>query len=318
MSISSNYKKPSSHTQRFEALRFDDLEADSIIIIENNADELRGQLPLWAEIFESNPERIISIDLIDKESIYIVKHNSNPFKIALNDTQSLTDLITHAHLYIDISSLPHHVWAPILKAAFEANVFPKVIYTEPASYKTHPTPTSFSQFDLTESCEGLAPLPGFVKLFGRDDETNSLFIAMLGFEGNRPQHLAMQLEPPPHIIPVIGVPGFKLEYPEITVACNNSLLRENNAYADIRYARASCPFEVYDTLSKIKEDYNGHYMYIAPLGTKPHALGAVWFVIQNPDNTELMYDHPIRKQGRTRGVGTIHIYDLGGGECIQS
>ena len=52
-------------------------------------------------------------------------------------------------------------------------------------------------------------------------------------------------------------------------------------------------------------------MYVALVGTKPHALGAIWYSIVNPSSTEVMFDFPIKKKDRTRGIGTIHIYDFG-------
>ena len=51
-------------------------------------------------------------------------------------------------------------------------------------------------------------------------------------------------------------------------------------------------------------------MYIAPIGTKPHALGAICYALRNPDTTEIMYDNPIRKPGRTAGIGQMHVYML--------
>lgn len=199
----------------------------------------------------------------------------------------------------------------MLKSVYERRVETRVLYAEPESYKPHPSPASATLFDLSVTFEGLAPLPGFARLAGPDDENRCLFVAMLGFEGNRPERLVLQLDPIPKVIPVVGVPGFQLEYPAFTVACNRVILDEYRAHSELRFARASCPFEAFETLREIRKDYPEHYMYLAPVGTKPHALGMILFAIANPNTTEIMFDHPIKKAGRTKGVGILHIYDFG-------
>jgi hypothetical protein len=49
---------------------------------------------------------------------------------------------------------------------------------------------------------------------------------------------------------------------------------------------------------------------IAPIGTKPHALGAVLFCLSRPDSVELVYDHPIRKANRTIGASRLLVYTI--------
>jgi len=134
---------------------------------------------------------------------------------------------------------------------------------------------------------------------------------MLGFEGDRPERLLLQVDPAPKVIPVVGVPGFQIEFPAFTVACNRTFLEEYRAQSEVRYARASCPFEAYEVLTQIKRDNPDYHMYLAPVGTKPHALGTILYAIANPDRTEVMFDHPVRKAGRTKGIGVIHVYDFG-------
>ena len=73
---------------------------------------------------------------------------------------------------------------------------------------------------------------------------------------------------------------------------------------------ASCPFDVLQALADIRRDYADHYIYLAPVGTKPHALGAIIFAAANEAISEVMFDHPVRRGGGTEGVGLIHIYDF--------
>jgi len=303
--------KPYSDTLRFDELTGDDLLPNEIVISAGDATERRGRLALWDELSDSAPDRILSISQIDSDHISISNNGDIDELVALVDEDSLGGIVDHENLLIDISGLPHHIWAPILKSAYKNQVNTRVMYAEPESYKPHPSPASDSLFDLSIEFGGLAPLPGFVCLNGPLEDDKCIFVAALGFEGNRPERLAFQLDPPPKVVPVVGVPGFQLEYPAFTIACNRNLLEEYRAHSDVRFARASCPFEIYKTLENLRSDFPGHYMYLAPIGTKPHSLGIILFAIANPDFTEVMFDYPIRKKGRTRGIGIIHIYNFG-------
>jgi hypothetical protein len=44
---------------------------------------------------------------------------------------------------------------------------------------------------------------------------------------------------------------------------------------------------------------------LAPIGTKPHGIGAMLIALKFPRNIELVYDSPKRKLQRTEGVGNI-------------
>ncbi len=301
---------PSGLTLRYRNLTAADIDPSETIISAGDATENRGRLPLWNEIAADNPTRVVWVHQPNRERIAVTTGREEPFEIDLRDEGAITALLSYPRLLIDISGLQHSVWAPLLKNAYINKVRTRVLYAEPESYKLHPSPASATLFDLSIKFDGLEPLAGFARLSGPKDETKCLFVAMLWFEGNRPERLVMQVDPLPKVIPVIGVPGFQLEFPAFTVACNRVLLSEYNAHSEVRYARASCPFEAYDILRSIRKEYPDHYMFLAPVGTKPHALGTILFAIANPNTTEVMFDHPVRKAGRTKGVGVIHIYDL--------
>jgi hypothetical protein len=300
---------PASHTKRFKDLLISDILKDELIITAATSAENREKLQLWTDIHASDPLRIIWIAKIDKESIS-VKHGVSELIISLRDDQAIDKLFSSKQVLIDVTGLTHNIWAPLLKSAYSQKIQTRIMYAEPESYTPHPSPASSAIFDLSVTFEGLAPLPGFAQLAGPDDEEKCLFIAMLGFEGNRPEHLASQLDPTPKVIPVVGAPGFQLEYPAFTVGCNRMFLDEYKAHSEVRYARASCPFEAFEALKKIHRDYPDHYIYLALVGTKPHAIGSILFAITHADTTEIMFDYPVKKDGRTSGIGIVHIYDF--------
>ncbi|MBF4558939.1 MULTISPECIES: hypothetical protein [Pseudomonas] len=300
---------PSLNTKRFQNITIADINADEVIISAADSAEYRDRLPLWEHIHTSDPKRIIFIKNIDKESI-LVTHDGTEKTVSLRDEDAINDIFIAKQILIDVTGLSHNIWAPLLKSAYSQKIRTRILYAEPESYTPHPSPASSAIFDLSVTFEGLSPLPGFVQLAGPEDEEKCLFIAMLGFEGNRPEHLASQLDPTPKVIPIVGVPGFQLEYPAFTVGCNRMFLDEYRAHSEVRYARASCPFEAFNALNKIRRDYPDHYIYLALVGTKPHAIGSILFAIKYAETTEIMFDYPVKKSGRTSGVGIVHIYDF--------
>ncbi|MBK8940864.1 MAG: hypothetical protein IPM79_25410 [Polyangiaceae bacterium] len=136
-----------------------------------------------------------------------------------------------------------------------------------------------------------------------------MFVPLLGFEGSRPRLVHSELDAS-LVAPIVGLPGFRMEFPAVAVACNQSYLDEVNGYGQLRYARSSCPFDVYSTLAQITRDLDADHLQVAPLGTKPQALGAFLFALRREDIAEIVYDHPIRRANRTEGIGTTHLYNV--------
>lgn len=299
-------------TLRFRALTESALLPDEIVLSAKSPTENRAQLPIWSDLARADPNRVVWIHPSPTSRSYIDIETAGQQHTgtSLTDDAALDKWLSRDRVIIDISGLPHHIWAPLLRRLHSMRVQTRVVYVEPASYQAHSSPASDSLFDLTSTFLGLAPLPGFARLAGPANEDKCLFVATLGFEGSRPESIFSQLDPAPKVIPLIGVPGFQIEYPAFTVACNRSFLEAGRAHHEIRLARASCPFEAFDALRKIHTDYPDHYMYLAPVGTKPHALGAILYALEHPTQTEVVFDNPVRKAGRTAGVGVIHIYDL--------
>jgi hypothetical protein len=288
-----------------------DLDANATYVFSAPGSEPRSRSPIWDECHRLRPQNCVEVQDVTPTEIRVRRGAGTSMTVPLNDEVGLGTITSgSACVYLDISGLPHHAWAPLLRLAFKTVPVVKAVYVEPAEYRKHPNPTSKTEFDLSESFRGIEPLPGFAKLAGPADEKDAILVAMLGFEGRRASHLALGLDPVPKAYAVVGVPGFRIEYPQIAYASNEQFLIECQAYPNVRFAAASCPFEAYQALDGIRRDAGDKYMYVAPIGTKPHALGAVCFALKNHAGTELMYDNPVKRSGRTAGCGTLHVYTL--------
>lgn len=220
-------------------------------------------------------------------------------------------------IYVDITGLTHPVWAAILRVALASGFYVLAVYVEPSKYSRHLAPVEGQIYDLSMRISGIAPIPGFTWISSTSN--NFLFVPLLGFEGTRLRHVIEQVQPGAgSIVPVIGLPGFKPWYVFETYAGNRAALEEEDAWEAAEYAPASCPFSCYYILKKIADSSPANVLKVAMIGTKPHALGAVLFAIKNPKKIELVYDHPIRKHGRTGGADRLyvhHVSSIAGDHC---
>ena len=220
------------------------------------------------------------------------------------------DGLEYDTVYLDLTGLPHHVWVPLLKCIRSRGDRAFCVYVEPGDYQYSSTPTESTIFDLSERIDGVAPLPGFASLSSRHRD-DVIFVPLLGFEGAR---LAFSLEAVQprreNIFPIVGVPGFRPEYPFYTYLGNRLKLQETRSWKNVHFAAANCPFALYNVLRKVATTNQGVRMVIAAIGTKPHALGAILYCLDNQETTEILYDHPVRKQRRTHGASRVCLYDL--------
>ena len=184
-------------------------------------------------------------------------------------------------IYLDITGLDHCVWAPLLRGIRTITNPASCVYVEPGDYRFSSSPTEATIFDLSESIRGIEPLPGFASLTGETDE-DALFVPILGFEGARFSFILEAVQPDrERIFPIIGVPGFRPEYPFYSYLGNRLPLHETRGWQNVRYAVANCPFSLYHVLSELSREHPRRPLKIAPIGTKPHALGALLYYLDH-------------------------------------
>ena len=214
-------------------------------------------------------------------------------------------------LYIDVSGLNNRISAALLNNILsgDLNTNVLVLYAEPESYKIKKFSSESVYIDLSEKINGIEPLPGFANII--PDDIDYKFIALLGFEGGRFTHLVNNVQPAEdNIIPVIGVPGYRMEYPFVAYWGNRNGLITTGAWANIKYAAANSLVDIYLLLNKIHKKNPKCKIKLAPIGTKPHAIGAILFAIKHPKEVEIVYDNPKRKVERTSGVGLVVVCEV--------
>ncbi len=214
-------------------------------------------------------------------------------------------------IYIDITGMPHNTWAPLIRVAIEEDLDFSVVYVEPATYSASASPRPGQVYDLSKRITGIRPIPLFAQVNEVLDSRVRL-IALLGFEGARFSFLVEQLQPPrDEIIPIVGVPGFRSEYPFATFLGNSVPLANTKSFRQVRFAKASCPFALFYVLQQILSEAPDAYLKVGLIGTKPHALGAVMLATAKHERVELVYDQVIPREGRSAGAMRCHIYQIG-------
>jgi hypothetical protein len=264
--------------------------------------------------WESRAADVRFVRIVDQDASYFDYEDSGgSTRVLLRSRDQLRgfwDQITSEIIYLDITGLGHHVWAPLLRSGLGARRRIIGVYVEPGDYRFSLTPTEGEIFDLSERILGISPLPGFASLSEPGDE-DFCFVPLLGFEGARFAYALENVQPPGgKIVPIVGVPGFRAEYPFYTYHGNRLPLLNSRAWRNVRFATANCPFSLFYVLQDVAREYPGDVLKIAPIGTKPHALGAVLYAMASSAPVELVYDHPIRKSTRTSGTARLLLYHV--------
>lgn len=255
----------------------------------------------------------IKIELIEDEKDTIIINNDDQITYNLRDSTHIKQLFINnikPLIYIDVSGLNNRISAALLNNAmklinedgFDFEI--RIIYLEPQSYKIKQFKAEGVFNDLSEEINGIEPLPGFANII--PDDLDFKFIALLGFEGGRFTYLIDIVQPAyDNIIPIIGVPGYRIEYPFVAYWGNRQPLKSTRSYENIKFAAANSLVEVFLLLTKIYKSIGKTKIKLAPVGTKPHAIGAMLFAIKHPNDVELVYDNPKRKSVRTEGIGLL-------------
>ena len=216
-----------------------------------------------------------------------------------------------AKICIDITTLKQGVLFLLIKLLINnlrpARLF--VAYTEPKEYKrrAHRTIGEIEEFDLYEQIIGSSnSVPGFIKQRSSND---ILLVSPIGFDSQRLQTIYENLKPK-EIIPIVGFPSFVPGWNITAIKANFMILKSAECFDAVKTCESASPFKLFDLLTEIFHRYNGQYdIYISPLGTRPHCLGAAIFATKNP-SAYLIYDFPVEKKYRSKEVLKTNIYNI--------
>jgi len=264
---------------------------------------------------------IYSFDICEKADkfYYTIEDNQgqilerNNDKFLIPELQSLlkTKGFQGSKVCVDITTLKQGLLFLITKL-FITEIKPArffAAYTEPINYKKRSQYNigETDEFDLYDKIIGSSnSVPGFSK---RQSIRDILLLAPMGFDSQRLQTIFENLKPK-KMIPIVGFPSFVPGWNITAIKMNYMVLKSADCCDNVKPCEAASPFELYDLLNKEFQRNNQAFdIYIAPLGTRPHSIGAAIFVSKNP-STYLIYDFPVEKTFRSESILKTNIYNL--------
>lgn len=268
---------------------------------------------------------LITIEYDIEFEKYIIYRNCELMTEAPQKEMESKDLIPHfindlidigictKSVLIDSTSMVHPLLFYFIKVLREENTFKLsnffITYTEPKKYQQNDSTKTNRKFDLTEKFFKRNSLPGFARI--PEQEKAKTLVTIMGFEGNRYSTTYEEVNPAigkTHA--VVGFPSFQPGWQYYVYSENKSVIEQSRVYNSIFRVSACEPFGIYNVLKKIYDNDVKNEIVIAPLGTKPHSIGACMFAIDHK-SVQLFYDYPIfGKKIRTEGVGNSYLYNL--------
>ena len=252
-----------------------------------------------------------------------VVYDEENFKIHIDDNiyrnielgKDYIKKLSYDLYYLDATSLG---FAELLLILHNLNTFHKnkkikIIYAEPKEYKKGKNKEFQDEFDLTTTSGKFQKIPPYSLLIDSNSSQKAILVSFLGFENNRLGRIMESDDGARYekYIPILALPAFEAGWENISLRRHYEELKDINT---IKFSPANNPYEMNQVLELIykNERYNKN-LVLAPIGTKPHALGAMIFLINKQEEgitIGLTYDFPKKKENRTDGIGNIYEYVL--------
>lgn len=229
-------------------------------------------------------------------------------------TEKLLGKHKHSFIIIDATTLS---FAEILYILSDSNKIDtiqniQILYVEPSEYKfLNSSITTHDEFSLSDKLQHFPPLPGFT--INTELEKVEL-VAFLGFEKQRlGQIFSTEEVIYDNFIPIVPLPGFSPGWENRTINNHIKFFDPRYSFSTIKYVSANNPYQSMKLLEKIAQA--GKSFRVAPIGTKPNAIGCAVFLVNNEDSREgfnygALYDFPVKSKKRSTGIGKIHVYNL--------
>lgn len=186
-------------------------------------------------------------------------------------------------------------------------------YVEPEGYRQKESGAAIvpgNAFDLSAGFKDKNHLPVFSRMLSGTNKSH--LVAFLGFEGDRLMRVLDDDDGSFYekVSIVFGIPPFQPNWDLHALMANSSLLERSNT--TVMYCGANNPRAAYRLLADAHSGIPSgpiNRLSVAPFGTKPMALGAALYCLDN-DILSPIYDHPLRKIDRTFGIHRRHWYEI--------
>ncbi len=279
-------------------------------------------LGIYGNAIDERTEYSISVVTSESKKSFRLSYNREELCLFIDDVRIECNKLSGAlenlkidNVIIDSTSLDIPELALIIKALLKFNncTF-SIFYVEPDSYlsESNNSPTNVI-FDLSDTILGFESTGIPTITFPVSNPLQSKFLFFAGFEEGR---IASAFE----VFDInssntqifFGVPAFKPGWENSSFKKNIKTIEDNGLRGRIGYCSASC---VSSSLAAIRStcrdipDSDENFIYLLPLGTKPCSIGAILYSNER-ESAALLYDQPLKKQGRSKGIGVRNLYRI--------
>jgi hypothetical protein len=251
-------------------------------------------------------ERESSLCRIEKKQYYnysICEFDIQKFDCSIMDPStgiktlinSKINIASNHKIAIDISCFTKPYFYALLKYFKDKLCIDELIafYTEPLTYMF--SEGLYLEYHSTSGPLSIKEVPGFPGYDARSAE--KLLIVLLGFDGELSTFIFDEIAPS-NAISINGFPGYAPKFKDISMINNEKLLSYMKSENSIYFVRANNPFETFNLLCEIKSKHKNAFFNIAPLGTKPMALGACLYALSDP-SVRIVYPLPEKYKNET-------------------
>lgn len=198
---------------------------------------------------------------------------------------------------MDLTCVPIPHFFIILKFLSQTVNQACLYYTEPRYYVM--TDDINKSYSSTIGSISTDEIYGFSGISAKSGSSDRILLCFLGFD-NDLLPTVIQDSSPSKIITINGFPSFFPKFKDISLINNEKILSSSD-YANLRdscgknknliYVEAANPFDVMNTLEKLKSTNCSYCIDIVPLSSKPMALGVCLFALFNED-IRVIYPFP--------------------------
>lgn len=182
-----------------------------------------------------------------------------------------------------------------------------IIYVEPGEYTR--VSKGADQFALSEPTRGYGAIPNaIVDLSGEEVEAGVFF---LGFESERLDRALeeYQMITSKDVKLVFGIPAYHPGWELDAIIPHLPALEQHKLQLD--YCSANDPEAAFECLERTRNTLGAdRRMFVAPIGPKPCGIASAIFASVYPEQVGLLFDHPRRKQKRSKGVDLWHRFTV--------
>lgn len=158
-------------------------------------------------------------------------------------------------------------------------------YTEPKYYLQHYNVWGERVHELSERNYNVLD-----EYFVSATPDKTLLVCFLGFEYMVSKYVSESANVKDTIV-INGFPSYYPKLKDISLANNYELVSTLNP-KNIYRSKANDPFSAYNTLKIIQHNYSDYVLNVCVLGTKPMALGACIFALENETSVKVSYPSP--------------------------